>query len=386
MQNTISSVTAPHGDLYNLRIGVKNHTRYNPAVEALIEKAVLYQERALRGSGQDFDQDFERNNIINFCLHYAIIFKNLEAVKKMLSLGANPEVYSDQSFSFGPAFHVACAHGTPEIIQVLLDAGAKINSTENEYLNWTPLAYACNYRMSENVSFLLENGANVNARDEDGNTPFLHACKNAASREILSMLADYGADEDATNNKHQTAVELYRNKLDEIKRYADAKANREERIRNASEFPPADLVGKKIVLLGSGEMATVIGYKKGTVLGIGKSRHKIKLDTQDRWLDSSWIHKKISFFVNLYFGTYIVSDDTFWTTLSRNNNGGERFMIAEEEIVETDQSFLTVCPVSEAVAQDDTTGGGAAAAAAAAPAAAPADGTADSSDSSDEDE
>jgi len=380
MQNTISSVTAPLGDLYNLTIGVKNHTRDNPAVEDLIEKAVLYQKRALRRSGQDFDEDSERNNIINFCLHYAIIFKNLEAVKKMLSLGANPEVYSDQSFSFGPAFHVACIHGTPEIIQVLLDAGAKINSTENDRLNRTPLAYACDYRKSENVSFLLENGANVNARDEDGNTPFLHACKNAASRKILSMLAYYGADEDATNNEGQTAVELYRNKLDEIKRYADAKANREERIHTASALPPAELVGKKIVLLGSNSKATVISYKKGTFLGIGKSRHKIKLDTPDRrWSDGSWIHKKISFFANLYYGTYMVSDDTFWTTLSRNNNGGERFMIAEEEeIVETDQSILSACPVPEAVVEDDTTGGGAATA----PAAALADG----SDSSDEDE
>lgn len=378
MQNTISRVTAPLGDLYNLTSVVKNHTRDNPAVESFIEKAVLYQERALRRSDRDFDKDFERNNIINFCLHYAINFKNLEAVKKMLSLGANPVVYSDQSFSFGPAFHVACAHGTPEIIQVLLDAGADINGTENEYLNRTPLAHACIFCNLDNVRFLLENGANVNASDEDGNTPYLHACKNAASIEILNMLELHGADEDATNNEGQTAVELYRNKLDEIKRYADAKANREERIHTASALPPAELVGKKIVLLGSNSTATVISYKKGTVLGIGKSRHKIKLDTPDTWPDRSWILKKISFFVNLYYGTYIVSDDTFWTTLSRNNNGGERFMIAEEEeIVETDQSFLSACPAPEAVVEDDATRGGAVTD----PATPPADG----SDSSDED-
>lgn len=296
----------------------------------------------------------------------------------MLFLGANPVVYSDQSIRSGTAFCIACCYGTPEIISLLLDAGADINGTENDCLNRTPLAHACIFCNLDNVRFLLENGANVNASDEDGNTPYLHACKNAASIEILNMLEHHGADENATNNEGQTAVELYRNKLDEIKQIMDAKANREERIRTASALPPSELVGKKIVLLESNIKATVISYKKGTFLGIGKSRHKIKLDTPDRWSDRSWILKKISFFVNLYHGRCIVSDDTFWTILSRNNNGGERFMIREEEIVETDQSFLSACPVPEAVVEDDTTGGGAVAA----PATPPADG----SDSSDEDE
>ncbi len=70
---------------------------------------------------------------------------------------------------------------------------------------------------------LIEKGADVNARDENGRTPFHHACQNLQG-DAIELLRDRGADTKVTDNRGFTAHDLaqetrqYRQDLEQLTR------------------------------------------------------------------------------------------------------------------------------------------------------------------------
>lgn len=56
------------------------------------------------------------------------------------------------------ALHFAAKDGHPEIIQILIDGGAKVNRLDGIY--WSPLDHAIEYRKFDAIKVLLKNGAN----------------------------------------------------------------------------------------------------------------------------------------------------------------------------------------------------------------------------------
>ena len=59
----------------------------------------------------------------------------------------------------------------------MIEKGADINITESEYRR-TPLHYVCFDGTLEIVRNLLDNGANINAKDSQGNTPLFYCLRN----------------------------------------------------------------------------------------------------------------------------------------------------------------------------------------------------------------
>lgn len=57
----------------------------------------------------------------------------------------------------------------------------------------TPLHFACAYNFLELVEFLLDEGARINAKDKFGRTPLIMAVRNG-NLAIMSKLLYYGAD------------------------------------------------------------------------------------------------------------------------------------------------------------------------------------------------
>ena len=69
--------------------------------------------------------------------------------------------------------HDASSHGNLEAVQFLIDNGADVNA-RNKY-NETPLHYASYHGRLEIARLLVDNEADVNAKDERGNIPLYWA-------------------------------------------------------------------------------------------------------------------------------------------------------------------------------------------------------------------
>ena len=95
--------------------------------------------------------------------------------------------------------------GTPEAIQVLLDAGADIKARNKD--GEGPLHLAALWGASGNAQALLDAGADVMARDEDGSTPLHWAAWDATPANIQALL-DAGADAKAKNKEGKTPWDL----------------------------------------------------------------------------------------------------------------------------------------------------------------------------------
>ena len=64
----------------------------------------------------------------------------------------------------------------------------------------------CKTCTPEQLCQMLENGADVNARDKDGNTALMVAARQNPSLEVMAILLQAGADITARNAKGKTAI------------------------------------------------------------------------------------------------------------------------------------------------------------------------------------
>lgn len=99
-----------------------------------------------------------------------------------------------------------CENNYSEIIEFLIESGADINSCES-YLKETPLHRLCarvNPRM-EMIQLLLDRGAKVNIENVAGKTPVFY-CNFNYSLELLNLLIEHGADINHTDKYNNTIL------------------------------------------------------------------------------------------------------------------------------------------------------------------------------------
>lgn len=104
---------------------------------------------------------------------------------------------------FSP-LHWACLSGRTNIVDMLLNRGARINATNMG--DDTALHLASSHGHLDCVSLLLKNKADVNALNEHGNTPLHYACFwgfQAIAEELLA----YGAQANVANVEGYTPVD-----------------------------------------------------------------------------------------------------------------------------------------------------------------------------------
>ncbi len=83
----------------------------------------------------------------------------------------------------------AAAVGDIQTVQLMINKGADINKME---MGSYPLIQAAKHRQSEMVAFLLKNGANINAEDNNGNKAILYSIANGDKKSI-DILTNAGA-------------------------------------------------------------------------------------------------------------------------------------------------------------------------------------------------
>ena len=104
-------------------------------------------------------------------------------------------------------FYNVLQTGTPEQIQKELDAGADVNDQEGT-LGFTPLMWAAGQNPNpEVIVVLLKAGARVNARSAGGMTPLMWAAARNRNPEVIAALLDAGADATAKDSQGRTAID-----------------------------------------------------------------------------------------------------------------------------------------------------------------------------------
>jgi ankyrin repeat protein len=122
---------------------------------------------------------------------------NIATVRELLKLGANPNILGRFAGEMSP-LHVAVM--LPEwrfeqidgeaYVAALLEAGAHVSSAES-LRKKTPLHLAAQMQNTKAAALLLQAGAKVMPRDEDGKTPLDYAESSA----MIALLKAYGAVE-----------------------------------------------------------------------------------------------------------------------------------------------------------------------------------------------
>ena len=126
---------------------------------------------------------------------------NRDLVRQLLAAGVRPDGPGPTA-SYGP-LHAAAVNATPEILGLLLDAGATMEKKDAQ--GYTPLHCAAEAGRADHVRFLISRGAKATTASNDGLTP-LHSASQLGHIETLRLLLDHKAAINATDTKGSPAL------------------------------------------------------------------------------------------------------------------------------------------------------------------------------------
>lgn len=130
-------------------------------------------------------------------LHLAVLHEQKEAIRTLIKLGADVNAKNKEAET--PLWIAISELKKPDIAELLLDLGAKINSRRGDLLGMTPLDWAAFDGKLEMVKMLLKRGANPNAGKGTTRSAPIQQCANNGNIEILKALLEAGADVNATH-------------------------------------------------------------------------------------------------------------------------------------------------------------------------------------------
>ena len=203
--------------------------------------------------------------------------KHLELITPLLARGANPNVRG----ALGTPLSLAVRHGSLAMVKLLLDHRADPNLPDNS--GTTPLMHAVSRQSlgpdtATILQILVLAGADVNARDPSGNTPFSIA-ESSGNAAMLPLLANLGAKDsqvDPTNRQSSLVAAVRAGRLAEVRlllasgvdpNVADAKAW--TLLHRAASSGRAEIVEE---LLSAGARVNVRSVKGWTPLSLAVLR------------------------------------------------------------------------------------------------------------------
>ncbi|MDE3023407.1 MAG: ankyrin repeat domain-containing protein [Pseudomonadota bacterium] len=134
---------------------------------------------------------------LNYELSEASQGSDAAKVQKLIVDGANINFKDTAGFT---PLHWAAELGKTNIVKVLVANRADINSSNGGI---TPLHFAANKEIAE---LLIANGANVNAKADDGTSP-LHLAATNDNVSVARVLIEHGADVNAKDKKGVTPLD-----------------------------------------------------------------------------------------------------------------------------------------------------------------------------------
>jgi len=139
-------------------------------------------------------------------LHWALLHESGQALDGLL---ADPRIDLEAENANGERpLMLAAIRGRLAWVQLLVKRGAQIEPTRGRKA-WTALHYACSGPDQGVAAWLLEQGADINARSENGSTPLMMAL-GYGSLDSAALLLQRGADAALRNDLDLDAWEFAR--------------------------------------------------------------------------------------------------------------------------------------------------------------------------------
>lgn len=117
----------------------------------------------------------------------AVANNDLSGVKFFSKAGK--VMINQKNLGGGTALHIACREGNFEITKILIENGAEVNAIDNE--GWTALMRASLYGNKDIVKLLLENGVQANILNSIGESALVHAATSNCSDCLDSMFEKF---------------------------------------------------------------------------------------------------------------------------------------------------------------------------------------------------
>ena len=138
--------------------------------------------------------------------------RDIQKARLLIENGANVNAkFGQNSFvseslrGITPLFYHIMEKSSPEIIFLLIEKGADINAKNNK--GETALFYAQN---PEIIKTLIEKGLDINAQNNEGNTPLHTVIQKAGglNQYVVKFLLESGANPNIQNNRGETPLHL----------------------------------------------------------------------------------------------------------------------------------------------------------------------------------
>ena len=134
-------------------------------------------------------------------LMYAAMRNRIQHAQRLLEHGAQIEATGGDGWT---ALKIAAAWNYDGMAKLLIDKGANVDHQDTEELD-TPLLVAAQFGALKSAEVLLENGAALEAKNQDGNTALFEA-SGANEAEVLKLLIDRGCLMDGKDNNGDTVL------------------------------------------------------------------------------------------------------------------------------------------------------------------------------------
>jgi ankyrin repeat protein len=123
----------------------------------------------------------------------------------------NPDSVNDYADDGFTPLGLACYFGQFEIARYLVLKGADVNQHSNNGFRVFPIHSATAGNYTDIARVLIENGANVNVRQQAGATP-LHSAAQNGNLELLILLLEHGAETDVRMEGGKLPADMAREK------------------------------------------------------------------------------------------------------------------------------------------------------------------------------